>query len=69
LKPSEPVREIPGAPHAHGMPITVHLACDSEIRRVIGRGYPQDQATSEREGLRGGVRTRKQLQLGPVLVR
>jgi hypothetical protein len=51
------------------MPITAQLGGDSEIRRVIGRGYPQDQATSEREGLRGGVRTRKQLQLGPLLVR
>jgi hypothetical protein len=69
LKPSEPVREIPSAPQAHGMTITAHLGGDPEIRRMIGRGGPQDQATPEREGLGGGVRARKRLQLCPFLVR
>ena len=69
LKPGEPVREIPGAPQAHSMTITAHLGGHPEIRRMVGRGGPQDEATPERQGLRGGMRAGKRLQLGPFLVR
>jgi len=50
------------------MTITVHLGGHPEIWRLIGCRGPQDQATPEREGLGGGVRTGKRLQLGPFLV-
>ena len=69
LKPGEPVREIPGAPQAHSMTITAHLGGHPEIRRMVGCGGPQDEPTPERQGLRGGMRAGKRLQLGPFLVR
>jgi hypothetical protein len=50
------------------MTITVHLGGNPEIRRLIGGRSPQDQATPERDGLGGGVRTGKRLQLGPFFV-
>lgn len=69
LKPGEPVHEIPSAPQAYGMTITAHLGGDTEIRRMVGRGGPQDEATPECQGLGGGMRAGKRLQLGPFLVR
>jgi hypothetical protein len=51
------------------MTITAHLGGHPEIRRMVGRGGPQDEATPERQGLRGGMRAGKRLQLGPFLVR
>ena len=69
LKPGEPVREIPGAPQAHGMTIPAPRGGDPEMRRRIGRGGPQEQATPEREGLRGGVRASQRLPLCPCFVR
>ena len=56
LEAGEPVREIPGAPQAYGMAITVHLGGQPEIRRVVGCRRPQDQPTPERQGLGGGMR-------------
>jgi hypothetical protein len=50
------------------MTIPAHLGGDPEIRRMIGRGGSQDQATPEREGLGGGVRASKRLQLCPFLI-
>ena len=69
LKPGEPLREIPGAPQTHGMAITVHLGGDSAIWRLVGGGCPQDQATTERQRLRGRMRAGERLQLCPCLVR
>jgi hypothetical protein len=51
------------------MTITAHLGGDTEIRRMVGRGGPQDEATPECQGLGGGMRAGKRLQLGPFLVR
>jgi hypothetical protein len=61
LQPGESVGEIPSTPQAHGMAITVHLSGDPEIRRLIGRCGPQDQPTSECQGLGSGMRTGEQL--------
>jgi hypothetical protein len=51
------------------MTITVHLDGNAEIRRMIGCGGPQDEATPERQGLRGRMRAGKRLQLGPFFAR
>ena len=69
LQPGEPVCEIPGAPQAHGMPITAPLGGNSESRRMVGCGGPQDQATPERQGLGGGMCTGERLQLCAFLAR
>jgi hypothetical protein len=69
LKPDEPLRELPGAPQTHGMAITVHLGSQAAIRRLVGGGCPEDQATTACQRLRGRMRAGERLQLCPCLVR
>ena len=68
LKPGEPLREIPSAPQAHRVAITVHLGGDPEIGWMIGCRHPQDHPTTERQGLGGGMRAGERLSLVLFLV-
>ena len=61
LESCEPLGEIPGAPQAYGMAITVHLGGEPEIGRVVRGRRPYDQPTTERQGLGSGMRTGERL--------
>lgn len=69
LESCKPLGKIPGAPQADGMAITAHLGGEPEIGRVIRGRRPQDQPTTERQGLGSGMCAGECFQLCPFLIR
>jgi hypothetical protein len=68
LESYEPLGEIPGAPQARGMAITGHLGGEAESGGVVrGRG-PQEQPTTERQGLGSGMGAGEGFSLSPFLL-
>jgi hypothetical protein len=59
LKTGDTVLKVTASPLRHGVAGTGHFVGDLQVGRLIGVRDPQDQATTENQRLRRGMRSRQ----------